>query len=158
MAGLYYEELTPGLVIEHSTRRTVSEYDNILFSAITHNVAPLHLDEEYAKTSIYGRRIMNSMYTLGLVCGVIVAELTQGTTMGNLGFEQVKFPNPLFPGDTVKVRTEVVARRESKKYPQAGIVTFKHIGLNQHDVLVCECTRIGMMLKKPAGEAQAARA
>ncbi len=155
MAGKYCEELTPGLVIDHSTRRTVSEDDNILFSAITHNTAPLHLDEEYAKTSIYGRRIMNSMYTLGPVCGVIVGDLTQGTTMANLGFEKVMFPNPLFPGETVKVRTEVVERRESKKYPQAGIVTFKHIGLNQNDVVVYECTRIGMMLKKPAGEAKA---
>src|SRR5690606_23628721 len=90
-----------------------------------------------------------SMYTLGLVCGVIVGELTQGTTMGNLGFEKITFPNPLFPGDTVKVRTEVLERRESKKYPQAGIVTVKHVGLNQNDVVVCEATRIGMMLKKP---------
>ena len=149
MAGKYYEELTPGLTIEHSTRRTVSEYDNTLFSAITHNLAPLHLDEEYSKTTMYGGRIMNSMFTLALVCGVIVGELTQGTTMGNLGFEQVKFPNPLFPGGTVKVRSVVVERRESNKYPQAGIVTFKHIGLNQKDQIVCEATRVGMMLKKP---------
>ncbi len=149
MTGKYYEELTPGLVVEHSIRRTVSEYDNTLFSAITHNLAPLHLDEEYSKTTMYGGRIINSMFTLALVCGVTVGELTQGTTMGNLGFEQVKFPNPLFPGDTVKTRTEIVDRRESKKYPQAGIVTFKHVGLNQKDEVVCEATRLGMMLKKP---------
>ena len=150
MAGRYYEELTPGLVVEHSIRRTVSEYDNTLFSAITHNLAPLHLDEEYSKTTLYGGRIINSMFTLALVCGVTVGERTQGTTMGNLGFEQVNFPNPLFPGDIVKTRTEIVDRRESKKYPQAGIVTFKQVGLNQKDEVVCEATRIGMMLKTPA--------
>ena len=150
MAGKYYEELLPGTSVEHSIRRTVAEYDNTLFSAITHNLAPLHLDEEYSKTTMYGTRLINSMFTLALVCGVTVGELTQGTTMGNLGFEQVKFPNPVFPGDTIRVRTDVLERRESSKYPQAGIVTFKHVGLNQKDQVVCECTRVGMMLKKPA--------
>jgi len=150
MPGKYYEELEPGLIVEHSIRRTVSEYDNTLFSAITHNLAPLHLDEEYSKTTMWGGRIVNSMFTLSLVCGVIVGELTQGTTMGNLGFQEVKFPNPVYPGDTIRTRTEVVDRRESKKYPQAGVVTFKHIGLNQKDEVVCECSRIGMMLKRPA--------
>jgi acyl dehydratase len=145
-------------VIEHSIRRTVSEYDNVLFSAITHNLAPLHLDEEYSKTTMWGQRLVNSMYTVSLVCGVIVGELTQGTTMGNLGFEKVVFPKPVFHGDTIHVRTEVVDRRESKKYPNAGIVTFKHLGINQRDEIVCECTRIGMMLKKSAVEAQAAKA
>jgi acyl dehydratase len=158
MAGKYYEELTPGLVIEHSIRRTVSEYDNVLFSAITHNLAPLHLDEEYSKGTMWGQRLVNSMYTVSLVCGVIVGELTQGTTMGNLGFEKVVFPKPVFHGDTIHVRTEVVERRESKKYPNAGIVTFKHLGINQRDEIVCECTRIGMMLKKSAVDAQAAKA
>ncbi|MCC6198482.1 MAG: MaoC family dehydratase [Burkholderiales bacterium] len=154
MAGKWYEQLTPGLTIEHSIRRTVSEYDNILFSAITHNLAPLHLDEEYSKTTMYGQRLVNSMFTLGLVCGVIVGELTQGTTMGNLGFEKVTFPKPLFHGDTVHVRTEVIDRRESRKYPTAGIVTFKHVGLNQRDEVVCEAIRIGMMLKRPVAEMQ----
>lgn len=158
MAGKYYEELTPGLVIEHSIRRTVSEYDNVLFSAITHNLAPLHLDEEYSKTTMWGQRLVNSMYTLSLVCGVIVGELTQGTTMGNLGFEEVKFPKPVFHGDTIRTRTEVVDRRESKKYPNAGIVTFVHYGINQRDEIVCEARRIGMMLKRPAADAQTARA
>lgn len=149
MPGLYYEELTPGLVVEHSIRRTVSEYDNVLFSAITHNLAPLHLDAEYSKTTMYGQRLVNSLFTLGLVCGIVVGETTQGTTMGNLGFEQVKFPSPLFFGDTVRVRTEVTDRRESKKYPQAGIVFFRHVGLNQRDEIVCECLRTGLMLKRP---------
>jgi acyl dehydratase len=153
MAGKYYEELIPGTSVEHSIRRTVAEYDNTLFSAITHNLAPLHLDEEYSKTTMYGTRLMNSMFTLSLVCGVIVGELTQGTTMGNLGFEQVKFPHPVFPGDTIHVRTEIVDRRESKKYPNAGVVTFKHIGLNQRDEVICEATRIGMMFKRPVAQA-----
>lgn len=150
MPGKYYEELIPGLVIEHSIRRTVGEYDNVLFSAITHNLAPLHLDEEYSKKTMWGQRLVNSMYTLSLVCGVIVGELTQGTTMGNLGFEKITFPKPVFHGDTIHVRTEVLDRRESKKYPNAGIVTFKHVGVNQRDEIVCEATRIGMMLKKSA--------
>jgi acyl dehydratase len=157
MPGLWYEELTPGLVVEHSIRRTVSEYDNILFSAITHNLAPLHLDEEYSKNTMYGQRLINSMFTLGLVCGIVVGETTQGTTMGNLGFQDVKFPKPLFAGDTVRVRTEVLDRRESKKYPNAGIVNFRHIGLNQRDDVVCECSRTGLMLKRPATEAQGAK-
>src|SRR4029077_1955765 len=103
MPGLYYEELTPGLVIEHSIRRTVAEYDNILFSAITHNLAPLHLDEEYSKTTMWGQRLVNSMFTVSLVCGIVVGETTQGTTMGNLGFEKITFPKPVFFGDTIRV-------------------------------------------------------
>jgi acyl dehydratase len=148
MPGLYYEELDPGLVVEHSIRRTVGEYDNTLFSAITHNLAPLHLDEEYAKTTIWGRRLVNSMFTLSLVCGIVVGETTQGTTIGNLGFQSVKFPNPVFFGDTIHVRTEVLDRRESSKYPNAGIVNFLHQGLNQRDEIVCECQRAGLMLKR----------
>jgi acyl dehydratase len=157
MRGLYYEELTPGLAVEHAIRRTVSEYDNILFSAITHNIAALHLDEEYSKTTMYGQRLVNSLYTLGLVCGVVVPETTLGTTLGNLGFERITFPKPLFFGDTVRVRTEVIERRESKKYPNAGIVNFRHVGMNQRDEIVCDCHRTGLMLKKPvASEGQKA--
>lgn len=156
MPGKYYEELEPGFVIDHSIRRTVSEYDNTLFSAITHNLAPLHLDEEYSKTTMWGGRIINSMFTLSLVVGVIVGELTQGTTIGNLGFQDVRFPKPVFPGDTIRTRSEVLERRESKKYPHAGIVTFKHTGLNQNDEIVCECTRVGMMLKRPEVGAESA--
>ncbi|MBK6660352.1 MAG: MaoC family dehydratase [Proteobacteria bacterium] len=99
---------------------------------------------------MHGARIINSMFTLALICGVTVSELTQGTTMGNLGFEGVKFPNPLFAGDTVTTKTEILDRRESKKYPQAGIVTFKHVGYNQKGDVVCEATRLGLMLKTPA--------
>ncbi|QKS00608.1 MaoC family dehydratase [Sphingomonas sp. CL5.1] len=148
MAGLYYEELEPGLVVDHSLRRTVAEYDNTLFSALTHNTAPLHLDEEYSRKTMWGQRLVNSMFTLSLVCGVIVAETTEGTTLGNLGFDGVKFPKPVFFGDTIRVRTEVIERRESSKYPNAGIVTFLHQGINQRDEVVCECRRVGMMIKK----------
>ncbi|MGC4250954.1 MAG: MaoC family dehydratase [Sphingobium sp.] len=153
MAGLYYEELEPGLVVEHSLRRTVAEYDNTLFSALTHNTAPLHLDEEYSKQTMWGQRLVNSMFTLSLVCGVIVAETTEGTTLGNLGFDGVKFPKPVFFGDTIRVRTEVVERRESAKYPHAGIVKFLHQGINQRGEVVCECYRSGMMMKKEAAVA-----
>lgn len=158
MRGLWYEELTPGLVVEHAIRRTVSEYDNVLFSAITHNLAALHLDAEYSKNTMWGQRLVNSMYTLGLVCGILVGDLTLHTTMGNLGFEEVKFPKPVFFGDTIRVRSEVLQRRESKKYPEAGIVLFRHTGINQRDEVVVDCRRNGMMLKRPASEAQGEKA
>ncbi|KWF32823.1 dehydratase [Burkholderia diffusa] len=157
MAGLYFEELEPGLVIDHATRRTVSETDNVLFCAMTHNLAPLHLDEEYSKNSIYGQRLVNSLFILGLVTGVTVGDTTQGTTLGNLGFENVKFPKPVFHGDTIRVRTEVVSRRESKSRTDSGIVFFRHLGINQRDEIVCECNRAGLMLKRSAVGAQHAK-
>ena len=146
MAGLCYEELTPGLVIDHAIRRTVTEMDNTLFSALTYNCAPLHIDAEYAKNSIFGQRIVNSMFLLALVCGVIVIDSTIGTTLGNLGFEEIKFPRPAFHGDTIHVRTEVLDRRLSKKRSDSGVVTFRHVGLNQRNEVVCECKRTGLML------------
>lgn len=168
MAGLCYEELPPGLVIEHAIRRTVTEMDNTLFSALTYNCAPLHIDAEYAKNSIFGQRLVNSMFLLALVCGVIVIDSTIGTTLGNLGFDEIKFPSPVFHGDTIHVRTEVLERRLSKKRSDSGIVTFRHIGLNQRNEVVCECKRVGLMLtlaayaelqaKIKAGEAAAAQA
>ncbi|KVQ63028.1 MULTISPECIES: MaoC family dehydratase [Burkholderia cepacia complex] len=157
MAGLYFEELEPGLVIDHATRRTVSETDNVLFCAMTHNLAPLHLDEEYSKNSIYGQRLVNSLFILGLVTGVTVGDTTQGTTLGNLGFENVKFPKPVFHGDTIRVRTEVVSRRESKSRTDSGIVFFRHLGINQRDEIVCECNRAGLMLKRSAVGTQHAK-
>lgn len=150
MAGLYFEEFEPGTVIEHQTRRTVSEMDNVLFSALTLNLAPLHLDAEYSKGSIYGQRLVNSLFTLGLVGGISMQDTTQGTTLGNLGFSEVKFPMPLFHGDTVHVRTEIVSKRESKSRDDSGIVTFRHLGINQRDEVVCDCTRAGLMLKRSA--------
>jgi acyl dehydratase len=151
MPGLYFEELEPGAVFEHATRRTVTETDNVLFSALTLNLAPLHLDAEYSKASIYGQRLVNSLFILGLVTGITVPDTTQGTTLGNLGFNEVKFPKPVFHGDTIRVRTEIVDKRVSKSRDDSGIVTFRHQGINQRDEVVCDAVRVGLMLKKAVG-------
>jgi acyl dehydratase len=151
MAGLYFEEFEPGQVIDHTTRRTVTETDNILFSTMTLNLAPLHLDAEYSKGTIYGQRLVNSLFILGLVAGITVPETTQGTTLGNLGFNEVKFPKPVFHGDTIRVRTEIVDKRVSKSRDDSGIVTFRHQGINQRDEVVCDAVRVGLMLKKAVG-------
>ncbi|MBY8856947.1 MaoC family dehydratase [Nocardia sp. CA2R105] len=150
MAGLYFEEFEPGTVIEHATRRTVTETDNVLFSTLTLNVAPLHLDAEYSKNSIHGQRLVNSLFILGLVSGITVPDTTLGTTLGNLGFQEVKFPAPVFHGDTIRVRTEIVSKRESKSRNDSGIVNFRHQGINQRDEVVCDCLRAGLMLKRSA--------
>jgi acyl dehydratase len=155
VTGLYFEEFEVGAVIEHQTRRTVTEMDNVLFSTLTLNMAPLHLDAEYSKKSIHGQRLVNSLFTLGLVGGISMQDTTQGTTLGNLGFSEVRFPAPLFHGDTVHVRTEIVDKRESKSRDDSGIVTFRHLALNQDDVVVCDCTRAGLMLKRTAVESPA---
>jgi len=146
--GRYYEELEVGAVYEHAVRRTVSEMDNVLFSALTHNPQPLHLDEEFARESIFGTRVVNSMFTLGLVVGISVGETTLGTTLANLGFEEVVFPAPVRHGDTIHVETEVVARRQSASRPDAGIVTFEHRGFNQVGELVCRCRRQALMRRR----------
>ena len=148
MAGLFYEELTVGLKIEHAIRRTITEMDNTLYSALTYNCAPLHIDAEYSKNSIFGQRIVNSMFLLGLVTGVTVIDTTIGTTLGNLGFEEIKFPAPVFHGDTIHVVTEILDRRESKKREDSGIVFFKHVAFNQSEKTVCEMKRAGLMLKR----------
>jgi acyl dehydratase len=153
MPGLYFEEFEIGAVFEHATRRTVTEADNIFFCAITHNLAPLHLDEEYAKGTIYGQRLVNSLLILGLVTGISVPDTTQGTTLGNLGFQETTFPKPVFHGDTIRVRTEVLDKRESKSRGDSGIVHFRHQGINQRDEVVCDCRRAGLMLKRPTAEA-----
>lgn len=156
MAGLFYEELEPGLVIDHAIRRTMTEMDNTLFSALTYNCAPLHIDAEYSKNSIFGQRLVNSMFLLGVVTGVTVIETTLGTTLGNLGFDEIAFPKPVFHGDTIHVRTEILDRRLSKKRNDSGIVTFKHVAINQRDEIVCECTRKGLMLTREGAKAAAA--
>lgn len=151
MAGQYYEQLEVGRIFQHEIRRTVTEMDNVLFSALTHNPAALHIDEEYCRNNTeFGQRIVNSAFTLGLVVGVSVGDTTLGTTVGNLGFEEIRFPAPLFHGDTVRVETEVMSRRESSSRPNAGIVVFEHRGFNQNDVLVARCRRTALMLKKSA--------
>ncbi|MDF3311330.1 MaoC family dehydratase [Rhodococcus sp. T2V] len=152
MPGLYFEEFVPGMVIDHEVRRTVTETDNVLFSTMTLNMAPLHLDAEYSKGSIHGQRLVNSLFLLGLVAGISMHDTTYGTTLGNLGFDSIKFPKPVFHGDTIHVRTEIVSARESKSRNDSGIVTFRHFGLNQRDEIVCDATRVGLMIKKSAGE------
>ena len=150
MSGLYYEDFEIGAVTRHPIRRTLTEMDNVLFSSLTLNPQPLHLDEEFSRNSIYGQRLVNSIFTLGLVVGIAVTDTTLGTTLGNLGFDDVKFPHPLFHGDTLRSETEILDKRESKSRPTAGIVFFGHRGYNQHDALVCSCRRAGLMSKRPA--------
>lgn len=148
MPGLYFEEFEPGLVIEHEVRRTVTEMDNVLFSTLTLNMAPLHLDAEYSASTIHGQRLVNSLFIHGLVCGISMHETTYGTTLGNLGFKETNFPKPVFHGDTIHVRTEIVAKRESKTRADSGIVTFRHLGINQRDEVVCDTTRVGLMIRR----------
>ena len=150
MAGKFFEELEVGSVFEHEPGRTVTEADNLFFSALTMNPQPLHLDAHFAAGTQFGERIVNSIFTLGLVVGLSVGETTLGTTIGNLGFEKVEFPRPVLIGDTIRAVTEVVAKRESRSKPDRGIVTFEHRGLNQRGEVVCSCVRLGMMMRKSA--------
>ena len=150
MPGKYFEELVVGDTFDHQPSRTVTETDNLLFSALTLNPQPLHLDAEFAKNSIHGQILVNSLFTLGLVIGLSVGDTTLGTTIGNLGMDNVEFPNPVFIGDTIRVKTTISERRESKSKPDRGIVWFEHVGINQRDEIVCQCLRKGMMLRKPS--------
>lgn len=149
MAGLWFDELSVGQVFHHAIRRTVTEVDNILFSAMTHNPAQLHLDEEYMKGTEYGQRLVNSAFTLGLIVGISVGDTTLGTAVANLGWDEVRFPKPVFHGDTIHVKTTVLELRESKSRPGQGVVTFLHEGFNQRDELVASCKRSGLQRKKP---------
>ena len=149
MAGLYFEEFHIGQVFKHVMQRTITESDNVWFSAITHNPAALHLDEEYCKGTEFGQRIVNSAFTLGLMVGISVGDTTLGTTVANLGWDEVRFPKPLFHGDTIRVETEVMAPRPSKSRPGQGIVEFLHRAYNQHGDLVAHCRRSGLMLGRP---------
>ena len=149
MAGLYYEELTPGLRFEHALHRTVTETDNLLITTLTHNPAALHLDAEYMKTTEFGQPLVNSCFTLSLMVGISVGETTLGTTVANLGWDEVRFPKPVFVGDTLRIETEVQEKRESKSRPTAGIVEFVHRGINQRDEVVAVCTRQAFMRKRP---------
>jgi len=149
MAGLYFEEFSVGQKFQHPIRRTVTEADNVFFTAMTHNPAQLHLDEEYCKTTEFGTRIVNSLFTLGLMIGISVGETTLGTTVANLGMDEVRFPKPVFHGDTLRIESEVLELRESKSRPQNGIVVFAHRAFNQRDELVAQCKRSALMLRKP---------
>jgi acyl dehydratase len=150
MAGLFFEEFEIGQTFDHPIRRTVTETDNLLFTTLTHNPALLHLDEEYCKNETeFGQRIVNSCFTLALMVGVSVYDTTLGTTVGNLGWDEVRFPKPVFLGDTLHFVTEIKDKRESKSRPDNGIVWFIHRAYNQNDELVGSCVRTGLMLKRP---------
>jgi acyl dehydratase len=147
--GRWFEELAVGTVVQHALTRTVTEADNTLFTTMTMNPARIHLDSEYAASTEFGKTLVNSGFTLGLVVGLSVLETTHGTTVANLGFEAVTFPAPLFCGDTVHVETEVIAARGSRSQGDRGIVTFEHRGFNQMDVPICNARRVALMWRQP---------
>ena len=150
VGGKWFDELEVGQVFKHPIRRTLTETDNILFTSMTHNPAQLHLDADYCeKETEFGKPLINSYFTLGLVVGISVGDTTQGTAVANLGTDKVRFPKPLFPGDTIHVESEVLALRNSKSRPTQGIVTFEHRAFNQNDELVSICERTGLQHKTP---------
>jgi acyl dehydratase len=151
MAGLFFEQFEIGQAFQHDIRRTVTETDNLLFTALTHNPAAIHLDAEYAKGTEFGKPLMNSAFTLGLVVGISVGDTTLGTTVGNLGWDEVRFPKPVFIGDTLHVETRVLEKRESKSRPLNGIVLFEHRGFNQREELGCSCKRTALMHRVNGG-------
>ena len=150
MAGLYFEQFTIGQRFEHEIRRTVTDMDNTLFCALTYNPAAIHIDHEYAKSTEFGRPLMNSLFTLGLVVGLSVQDTTFGTTVANLGMSETVFPKPVFAGDTIRSVTTVTDIRPSKSRSGQGIVTFEHVGLNQREELVCQTRRAALMMARPA--------
>lgn len=152
MAGLYFEQFALGQVFAHDIRRTLTETDNVLITTLTHNPAAIHLDAEYAKSTEFGKPLMNSVFTLGLVVGISVGDTTLGTTVANLGWDEVRFPQPSFVGDTVHVRTTVAELRDSRSRPRNGIVVFEHVGYNQRDEIICSCKRSALMLRQPVQE------
>ena len=150
MPGLFLEECEPGRVIQHGLRKSVTESDNMLFSTMTLNPQPLHIDFDFAARSEWGRPLVNSLFTLGLMIGISVHDTTLGTLVGNLGMTETVFPHPVFHGDTLRVETEVRSVRESKSKPDRGIVEFEHRAFNQDGVLVARCLRQAMILKRRA--------
>ena len=150
MAGRYFDEWKVGDVIAHPITRTVTETDNLLFSTLTHNPQPLHIDADTAKDSEFGQILVNSCLTFSLAVGVSVADTTLGTLVANLGFDEVRLPKPVFLGDTLRFESEVVTLRDSKSRPDAGIVTWEHRAINQRDETVCTMKRSALIRKKPA--------
>jgi acyl dehydratase len=148
MAGKYFEEFTVGEIFHHQPGRTITEMDNVLFSCLTMNPQPLHLDEEFAKKTEFGTRLVNSLLTLGILVGLSVGDTTLGTTVANLGFDKTEFPKPVFHGDTLYAETEVVEIRESRSRPDAGIVFFEHRAKNQRGEIVARCRRAALMKKQ----------
>ena len=149
MAGKYYEEFEVGSVIKHHLGRTVTEMDNVLFSTLTMNPQPLHLNEDYARKTQFGQRIVNGILTLGIAVGLTVTDLTEGTLVANLSYESVKHPHPVFHGDTIYVETEILSKRESTSKPDRGIVRFRHIVRNQEGTIVVDFERTALMFKQP---------
>ena len=149
MAGLYFEEFSPGQQFNHAWTHTVTETDNVLFSSLTMNVQPLHIDAHFAAQTEFGKPLVNSLFTLGLMIGMTVNDTTLGTTVANLGMTDVAFPKPVFVGDTLHVRTRVVAARDSRSRPRAGIIEFEHLALNQRDEIVARCKRTALMHRLP---------
>jgi acyl dehydratase len=149
MSGRYFEQFKVGDHIVHDIRRTVTETDNLLFSVLTHNPQPLHLDAEFARASEFGRIVVNSTFTFSLMIGLTVGDTTLRTMLANLGYDQIKTPYPVFLGDTLRAETDIVEVRESRSRPNAGIVVFAHRLINQRDESVCECLRTALLLKSP---------
>ena len=149
MPGKFYEDIEVGQRIQHANGRTVTEMDNVLFCALTMNPQPLHLNEEFAAGTQFGQRIVNGLYTMGLVVGLTVGELSEGTIVANLAYDKVVHPNPVFHGDTISVETEVLEKRESRSNPDRGLVRFRHIGRKQDGTVVIEVERTALFLKRP---------
>lgn len=150
MPGLWFDDFEVGRVFHHEVRRTVTDMDNMLFSSLTYNPAAIHIDHAYAATTEFGRPLMNSIFTLGLVIGLSVQDTTFGTTVANLGMTDTSFPKPVFAGDTIRAETSVLELRPSKSRPSQGIVTFEHVGFNQRDEVVCRSVRAALMMARPA--------
>ncbi len=150
MPGRYFDDLDVGMVFKHELGRTLTEADNVLFCSLTMNPQPLHLNADYASKTQFGRCLMNGIFTMGLVVGISVTDITQGTIVANLGYENVRHPHPMFAGDTLYVETEIIGKRESKSNPERGIITLKHTGRNQEGVVCIEVTRSALFLKRPA--------
>ncbi len=150
MAGLYFEDFEIGKHYRHEWTRTVTETDTILYCGLTMNPAPIHLDQHYMEGTIHGQRLVPSLWTAGVIGGMIVPDLTLGTTLGNLGYTKFDFPKPVFHGDTLRAESTITDKRESKSRTDSGIVYFEHIGLNQRDEVVHIAHRAGLMLKRSA--------
>ena len=151
MAGLWFEEFSVGQEFVHGWTRTVTEFDNTMFSLLTMNPQPLHIDAHFSEKTEFGQRLFNSLYTLGIMIGMTVNDTTLGTTVANLGMTDVVFPKPVFHGDTLRARTKVLSVRPSRSRPDAGLVEFEHVALNQRDEIVASCRRPGLMKRRPAG-------
>lgn len=149
MTGKYYDDLPVGTVIKHELGRTLTEMDNVMFSMLTMNLQPLHSNEDFAAQTEFGKRIVNGIFTLGVVVGITVNDITAGTIIANLGYEDIKHPHPMYHGDTIYVETEIIAARESNSRPTAGIITMKHTGRNQDGIITVEVTRSALFRKRP---------